>query len=88
VTDVVSEARQAIDAVDREILVCVNRRLGLVRRLHDHKVANGLPLRDAGREESMIEALQAANGGPLSAEGVAELVRFVLDLTRRELYGE
>jgi chorismate mutase/prephenate dehydratase len=83
----IAEARLAIDAVDRELLDAVNRRLELVRRLHEQKLANGLPLRDPGREESMVSRLQDANHGPLSADGVAELLHYVLDLVRRELHG-
>lgn len=81
-------AREQIDAVDRGLLAGINRRIELVRALHEHKVANGLPLRDPGREESMAASLQEANAGPLSSEGVDELVHFVLQLTRREIHGE
>ena len=84
---VLSEARVAIDAVDRELLGAVNRRLELVRSLHEHKVASGLPLRDAGREDAMIAALQAENPGPLSNGGVDRLFRSVLDLIRTEIHG-
>ena len=66
---VLAEAREQIDAVDRGLLAGINRRIELVRALHEHKVANGLPLRDPGREESMVAALQEANAGPLSPEG-------------------
>ena len=83
-----SETREEITAIDRELLAGVNRRLELVRTLHDHKLASGMPLRDPGREESMLKLLEDANEGPLSSEGVGELLRFVLDLTRRELHGE
>jgi chorismate mutase len=84
----IEEAREAIDAIDRSLLVAVNRRIELVRQLHEHKRANGLPLRDPGREEAIVASLQDVNEGPLSAEGAADLVRFVLDLTRRELHGD
>ena len=84
---VLSEARTAIDQADRELLALVNRRLELVRTLHEHKLAAGLPLRDPGREESMIAGLQQANEGPLSDEGVESLFRFVLDLIRPEIHG-
>jgi chorismate mutase len=84
---VVAEAREAIDAIDRELLDAVNRRLELVRALHEHKLAAGLPLRDPGREDAMIGHLQSANAGPLSVEGVAELFHHVLALIRRELHG-
>jgi chorismate mutase/prephenate dehydratase len=81
------KARLAIDAVDRELLGAVNRRLELVSSLHEHKVAQGLPLRDAGREDAMIAALQSDNPGPLSDEGVDRLFRFFLDLIRTEIHG-
>src|SRR4051794_37656913 len=86
-SDVLVEARVAIDAADRELLALVNRRLELVRSLHEHKVAAGLPLRDPGREDSMIAGLQEVNGGPLSADGVDALFRFVLKLIRTEIHG-
>jgi chorismate mutase len=87
-TDALTSARAGIDEVDNEILGAVNRRIALVRALHERKVADGLPLRDAGREESMLADLRAANDGPLSPEGVDELFRFILDLTRKEIHGE
>jgi chorismate mutase/prephenate dehydratase len=87
-TDVLAEAREAIDAIDRELLAAFNRRLDLVQRLHAHKLEHGLPLRDPGREESMVENLQAANGGPLSDDGVAEFFHHVLAVIRREIHGE
>ena len=86
-SEVLSEARAAIDDADRELLALVNRRLELVRTLHEHKQTAGLPLRDPGREEAMISSLQDANSGPLSAEGVDVLFRFVLDLIRKEIHG-
>jgi chorismate mutase/prephenate dehydratase len=87
VTDGISDAREAIDAIDVSLLASVNRRVELVRALHEHKRATGIPLRDPGREDAMIAGLQSRNEGPLSDEGVAELVQFVLGLTRKELYG-
>jgi chorismate mutase / prephenate dehydratase len=86
-SDVVNEARAAIDAVDRELLAAVNRRVELVRRLHEHNLGSGMPLRDPGREEAMIASLQAANEGSLSPEGVADFFHHVLELTRREIHG-
>jgi chorismate mutase len=87
-TDAVTDAREAIDAIDRSLLTAFNRRLELVRKLHKHKATTGMPMRDPAREEAMVARLQGENEGPLSNDGVAELVHFVLRLTRRELYGE
>jgi chorismate mutase len=87
VTDPIVGYREEITAVDLEVLDAVNRRLELVRRLHEHKRAEGLPLRDSDREKALVRELQEHNPGPLSADGVAELFRHVLDLTRKELHG-
>ena len=84
----VAELRAQITSVDRELLAAVNRRLEIVRRLHDHKQAQGIPLRDRDREASLLAGLGAENGGPLSPRGVEEFFEHVLDLTRRELHGD
>jgi chorismate mutase len=87
VTDPILGFREEITAVDLEVLDAVNRRLELVRRLHDYKQAEGLPLRDPDREQALVRELQDHNPGPLSADGVADLFRHVLELTRKELHG-
>jgi chorismate mutase/prephenate dehydratase len=83
----VGEYRDQISAADRELLAAINRRVELVRALHEYKRAEGIPLTDPAREEQLIVELQAANTGPLSDQGVAELFRHVLDLTRKEIHG-
>jgi chorismate mutase/prephenate dehydratase len=84
---VIGEFREQITAVDRDLLAAVNRRLELVRELHEHKATEGIPLRDPAREEALVRELQDANRGPLSDDGVAELFHHVLELTRREIHG-
>jgi chorismate mutase len=44
-----------------------------------------LPLFDGGREQLLRDRLAAANGGPLSSDGLDRLVAEILALTRREL---
>jgi chorismate mutase len=83
----IAEYRERIAAADRDLLAAINRRLELVRALHEHKRAEGIPVRDPVREEQLVVELQAANEGPLSSAGVAELFRHVLDLTRKEIHG-
>jgi chorismate mutase len=43
---------------------------------------------DPERERALLAELAAANPGPLSAEGLEELVAFVLDLSKREVARE
>lgn len=81
----VQELRREISAADRALLDAVNRRLGLVEQMFAHKKAMGYPILDAGREAALVAELQASNAGPLSGEGVAELVTFVLALAKREV---
>ncbi|MEI8105493.1 MAG: chorismate mutase [Actinomycetes bacterium] len=85
---VVRGIRDEIDAIDRSLIDGLNRRIEIVRHLHDYKVEHGLPLRDPGREESMVVELIASSSGPLSPEGIADFVHNVLDLTRREIHGD
>jgi chorismate mutase len=82
-----NDYRERITAADRELLAAINKRIELVRELHEHKRAEGLPMRDEAREEQLVVELQAANRGPLSSSGVAALFRHVLDLTRKEIHG-
>jgi len=83
----VLELRAEISELDRGLLTAINRRLQIVRRLHEHKRVTGLPLRDPEREDAMLRLLEAENTGPLSSEGVARLHRFVLELTMEEVHG-
>ena len=82
---VVRGLREQITAADRAVLAAVNARLELVAELRRHKQEHGLDFYDPDREAWMLADLEAANGGPLSAERVAELLAFLLDLTKREL---
>jgi chorismate mutase len=83
----VADYREQISAADRDLLAAINKRIELVRALHEHKRAEGIPLIDPAREQQLVVELQAGNPGPLSDQGVAELFRHVLELTRKELHG-
>jgi chorismate mutase len=84
---IVAQLRGEIDALDAQLLRAVNRRLEVVRRLHDHKQDAGYPLYDAGREAALLAFVCQANTGPLSEEGVRMFFQHVIELTRRELHG-
>ncbi|MDX6514104.1 MAG: chorismate mutase / prephenate dehydratase [Gaiellaceae bacterium] len=77
--------RAEISAADQTLVETVNRRLDLVAELKRHKEANGIAFLDPDRERQLLADLVRTNGGPLSEQGVAELVSAVLDLTKREL---
>jgi chorismate mutase/prephenate dehydratase len=81
---VVRDLREQIAAVDRDLLAVVNRRLGLVRRLREHKAAQGFDFVDRAQEQRVVDRLAEANQGPLSQDGLRELYRTLLELTKRE----
>jgi chorismate mutase len=81
----VQELREQITDADRRIVATLNERLGLVRRLWQVKEERGYSFVDPGRERRLLEELERANDGPLTAEGLGELVTEILALTKREL---
>ena len=82
---VVRELRGRITEADRAILAAVNERIELVRKLREHKRANGFDFLDPGREERLLQALADQNQGPISEDGLRELFGDLLALTKREL---
>ena len=65
---------QQITRVDRELLAALNRRLEIVRTLHDHKQANGCRCATPAARRRCWRCC-AANAGPLSADGVRDVLR-------------
>lgn len=82
---IIQSCREQIAGLDRQILEALNNRIQLVERLRIHKAAQGLSFHDAAQEDRLIARLNQANPGPLSEEGLAELFRFILDWTKREV---
>ena len=85
VDPVVRQLREQISDNDRKLVEAVNARLKLVARLKQVKEERGMEFVDPDREAWMLQYLQRANQGPLSAEGLRELYAEVLDLTKREV---
>lgn len=54
-----SELREQIDAVDKELIALLEKRFDVAAAIADYKQAHGLPVRDAGREKAKIEAVKA-----------------------------
>lgn len=81
----VRRLRDEISDLDRAIVDAVNARLQLVSQLRSYKASKGIPFVDRERERELLEELASANVGPLSPEGLRELVSELLDLTKREV---
>jgi len=83
--DPLAELRARIGENDRAIVEAVNERLRLVAELWRIKETHGAERFDPDRERRLRDELAAANRGPLTPEGLDELVSELLALTKREL---
>ena len=84
----VLKVRREISDLDSSLVALVNKRLKLVAQLKRYKEEHGIGFIDLAREEWMLQYLQRANRGPLSAEGLAELYHELLDLMKREVVAQ
>ena len=82
-----TELREQVAAIDREIVEAVNRRIEVVQEIWARKSQSGLGEVDPERERWLREHLAASNRGPLTDEGLKELHTAILDLTKREVRG-
>ena len=67
------------------MLELLNRRLELVAAVRDHKDASGERWIDPEREAELLQALVAANPGPLSQRGVTSIFSAILDVLKQEV---
>lgn len=81
---IVRQMREAIIDLDVRMMQTINSRLAMVARLRAYKESQGMEFVDPAREDWMHSYLQAANRGPLSAEGLREIYGHLLDLAKRE----
>jgi len=82
---VLASLRERVSETDRAIVELVNARIELVAEIKRHKARTGVDFLDPERERWLVGHLQTTSRGPLSAAGVEELAREILDLTKREV---
>ncbi len=85
VDPIIRQLREAISDNDRKLIETLNKRLELVARLKRYKESRGIGFVDPEREEWILNYLQRANRGPMSAEGLREFLKQILELTKREV---
>jgi chorismate mutase len=81
----VLKVRREISDLDSALVELVNKRLRLVAQLKRYKDEHGIGFVDLAREEWMLQYLQRANRGPLSADGLARLYHELLALMKEEV---
>jgi len=80
--------RTEISELDGRLLELLNRRLELVAAVRDFKDAAGERWIDPEREAELLQALVAANRGPLSERAVTSIFSAVLDVLKQEVAAE
>lgn len=81
---VIKQFRDQISDNDLKIVDAINKRLKLVKQLKAYKEQHGVAFEDPAREEWMLTFVSRANKGPLSAEGLTELYRHLVEVSKRE----
>lgn len=74
------EVRKEIDAVDRELVSLLQRRLDCSVRVAEVKAAEGIPVLDPAREEKIIEKVK--NAGGVYREYIAGVYRSIMDVSK------
>jgi chorismate mutase / prephenate dehydratase len=74
--------RERIDALDRELLALLNRRMQLALEVGELKKAEGSVVFRPEREAQVIDGLKAVNPGPLPRDSVAPIWREIMSASR------
>ena len=77
------QARQTIDAVDREMAALFEKRMDAVRSLVRYKQENGMPILDAAREAAVVEKNLAHIQNPEYAGFYTDFIQHTMGLSRQ-----
>jgi chorismate mutase / prephenate dehydratase len=78
----IPQLRESIDALDREILELVARRLELVMKVGEVKRSLGLTVHDPARERDLLERVAAAAAPPLTAAMAQRIFQCIIEESR------
>ncbi len=73
-----SEWRQRIDTLDKELLQRLNERMRCALEIGNIKKQHHQPIRDLDREEALLQKLRNYNEGPMRDETIEALFRLVI----------
>jgi chorismate mutase/prephenate dehydratase len=85
VDQVVASFRDEITALDVRLVSTINARIKAVKALARYKEERGLAFLDPDREAWLVAYLKRVNSGPISEDGLDELLTFVLALVKDEV---
>lgn len=78
-----SDWRNEIDAIDREILRLLQKRAAIVAKIGAVKAARNLPVVDEAREAEILNRVSASADAVLSTESAQCVFRCIIEESRR-----
>ncbi len=78
----INELRKQIDAIDDQLVRLFVQRMEVAQQIGAYKIANGLPVLDATREEGKLQDI-AAKISPEIADYACELYKKLFELSRQ-----
>lgn len=80
----INELRNQIDRIDSQILLLLNRRMAVVRKIKNEKNISGLPVKDSLREKKQYQSWQnKVNRKYLNKLFILKFFRLVINESRR-----
>lgn len=77
-----TECRDRIDVLDRQILELLNQRTRIVQEIGRIKQKLALPIYEPRREDEVFRNVTEDNTGPLTADGVRRVFERIIDEMR------
>jgi chorismate mutase len=80
--EVLAKHRDAIDALDLELVRLLNQRTKVVEEIGRVKEAMNLPVYEPKREDDVFRNVTEHNGGPLTPDGLKRIFERIIDEMR------
>jgi chorismate mutase len=78
----VSELRERVDEVDRELIRALNDRARIVQEIMALKAGAGAPVYDPKREEEILRKVVELNSGPIYDSSMRDIFELILHRIR------
>jgi chorismate mutase len=74
----ISAYREAIDAIDEQLLKLLNERASMALKIGESKFKNRIMVINSDREKAIFEKLNAQNSGPLQEQHIYEIFSAII----------
>ena len=81
-----TEIREQIDQVDRQIVALYEKRMGLAAEVAEYKIERGMRVLDPKREREKLADLRELAANPFNAHGIEELFTQLMSMSRKLQY--